>query len=104
VRNSAGDGWTPSQLTRAGKKAVAADLAVPTFTKNVKGGKPRGMKSPAAFPSWESRLPPFPQSMNKGGGENAHSRPAISGLTSASSTSPSVRTHPNCQFRSPFNH
>ncbi len=57
----------PASLLVPAKKLWAADLAVPTFTENVKVGQRRGMKAPAAFPSWESRLPPFPQNMNKGG-------------------------------------
>jgi len=66
VRKSAMVGH-PANLLVPAKKLWAADLAVPTFMKNLKVGQPRGMKAPAAFPSWESRLPPFPPSMNKGG-------------------------------------
>jgi hypothetical protein len=51
----------PASLFVPAKKLWAADLAVPNFAKNLKVGQPSGM------PSWESRLPPFPQSMNKGG-------------------------------------
>jgi hypothetical protein len=45
--NRGQDGWTRGQLTRrCRKKAVTADLAVPTFTENVNVGQPPG-DSPA---------------------------------------------------------
>jgi hypothetical protein len=38
VRKSAGDGWTPSQLTRAGKKAVGRRPRRPHLYEKRKGG------------------------------------------------------------------